>query len=67
MVNLETEELNEQPIKKFEVWWRTPMGLHNSLDVARIIAESVGMPIYMIRAVPVALTEDGTYEELLGG
>ena len=67
MIDLSEETINGKLIHDYKVWWRTPLGLHKQLDAARIVAEDIGMPIYMIRAVPVALSEDGYYEEILGG
>lgn len=50
-------------IQSWAVWWRTPSGLHQTLESAMADAATIEFPSHMIRSVPVALAEDGVYEE----
>lgn len=50
-------------IMKFEVWWRTPFGLHTNLTEATARLQDNDMPVTLALAIPVAVAED-TYEEL---
>lgn len=64
MILLETSEVNGQPILRWEVWFRTIRGLHQTLDEAREHAVLTEMPFDLIRPTPVAVAES-TYEECL--
>lgn len=66
MINMETQEMDGKPIGSWQVWFRTLLGLHKTLTEAQEAAVACDMPFYAIRAVPVALSEDGQwYEEKL--
>lgn len=52
-----------KPIVKWEVWFRTMHGLHTTREEALIWAAAEELDPMIIRAVPVAIAEDGTYEE----
>lgn len=67
LIDLERGEIilgeKKVKIKKFEVWWNSPMGLHTSFDDAKDQMRTQELPINMIvKPVPVAIAEDGTYE-----
>ena len=64
MIRLENQTLNGKAIKRFDVYFRTIRGLHTSIQEALQDAEEVGFPAEMIRAVPVAIDEDGHFEEI---
>ncbi len=60
--NVITHDGTAYPIKEWKVWWRTPSGLFQDLEAAKLDAEQSEFPVYMIRSVPVAIG-DGVYEE----
>ncbi len=66
MIDLEqgviTHDGVAHPIKKWDVWWRTPSGLFMKLASAMDNANETAFPITMIRSVVVAIGE-GVYEE----
>lgn len=58
---------NVTPIKQMAVWWFGPTGLVPSLDLALQMHEALGYEaeFYMVwKATPVAIGENGLYEEL---
>jgi hypothetical protein len=67
MIDLESKlvihEGKGYKLESWAVWWRTPNGLFQTLEAALDDAESIEFPSHMIRSVPVALAEDGVYEE----
>jgi hypothetical protein len=63
MINLETNEMDGEPIGSWVVWFRTLHGLHKTLEEAQLAAVAAEMPFYMIRPVPVALSPDGKWYE----
>lgn len=69
MINLKdrTIQIRDKvyPIIKFDVWFRTPVGLTADLELAvRRCEECDFDPIMTIVAVPVAVGPDSIYEEL---
>lgn len=66
MIDLEqgviTHDGVAHPITKWAVWWRTPSGLFQDLEAAKLDANDTEFPITMIRSIPVAIG-DGVYEE----
>jgi len=62
-IDLAMGTVNNKPIVRWEVWWRTVVGLHKKLDDALTAAILEEMPPMMIKAVPVAVADDGDYEE----
>lgn len=52
------------PVARCEVWWRTPLGLHTTLDDALAACKPLEMdPRFSVVPVAVAVAEDGTHEE----
>lgn len=69
MIDFETKTMilhnQREDIKTFEVWFRTPFGLHTNLDQALKCLEGRDMePQLTIVAVPVAISDSGKYEEM---
>lgn len=52
----------EKPIVKWAVWFWTMKGYHPTLQDALKAAAEIEMPPEMIRPVPVAITEDTSWE-----
>ncbi len=63
MIDKAKNELNGKPIAQWVVWFRTYQGLFKTQMAAAISADATDLPPEMIRPIPVALTEDGEYEE----
>ena len=64
MYNLVEEKINNEPILKYEVWFTTPSGLWTTAAEACTWCISRDLdPYFNVKAVPVALTENG-YEVL---
>lgn len=63
MILLDHNTLDGKPIVRWEVWWRSPDGLHKTLDEALMSAMAAEMPPQLLKSVPVAIAEDGSYEE----
>lgn len=61
MINYERETITLQgktePILRWEVWWVTPEGLHQTLAEARVSADSCGIPYTAIQVAPAAVGE----------
>lgn len=55
--------LNNRPIVLWTVWFRTYQGLFKTQAEAAASAEATDLPPEMIRPIPVALDEEGNYEE----
>ena len=54
-----------EPIQRFEVWFRTPMGLCTSIEKLNEVCKANDwLPYLMAVAVPVAISET-LYEELV--
>lgn len=72
MINYDKQQLEldgkELPIKNFQVWWLGPTGLVLDLTTALRTHELLQLsdtPFYMAwKAIPVAVAENGLYEEL---
>lgn len=56
------------PIKAYVVWWLGPIGYVFDLNAVKKQCDTLSIPIEQLhlafKAVPIALAEDGTYEEL---
>jgi hypothetical protein len=54
------------PIQAWQVWWRTPFGLHRGLgDAVAAVREGEMDPRHTVVPVAVAVGDDGTtYEEM---
>lgn len=68
MVNLATSTISLgsviEPIKQFDCWFRTPMGLHSTLDDAKKTCEENEWEINAV-IVPIPMAIGSTlYEEL---
>lgn len=72
MINFEKGVLildgQETPIKDEKVWWLGPTGLVTSRTMALEVHKALGMvdtPFFMAwKAIPVAIGENGQYEEI---
>ena len=54
-----------EPIREFEVWFRTPSGLFVTLDEAREHCAALDLDLaFNIAPVTVAVCDDGCYEEI---
>lgn len=62
--NVITHDGVAHKITRWDVWWRTPSGLFQNLEAAKLDAEQLEFPLNMLRAVPVAIGH-GVYEEKL--
>lgn len=67
MINLEQNTISyvngdSVPIRRYEVWYMTPLGLFNDREAAIIEIKKVDFPVHVIRPVAVAIAEDGMYE-----
>lgn len=60
---------NVYPIKNFQVWWLGPLGLVPTLELAeqshKILEIQEDTPFHLMwKAIPVAVSDNGVYEEL---
>lgn len=66
MIDIERREIRNQGkivrLVRWEVWFWTMEGLWNDLDSALASAIRIEFPVEMIRTIPVAIGEDGSYE-----
>lgn len=66
MILLETGEIRwgerVTSIVRWEVWFQTVKGMHPTLGEALEMAALADMPADLIRAIPVAIGEDGAVE-----
>lgn len=70
MINLESKtiQIGEKPypIVRFEVWFRTPVGLTSDIDLAIKRCQELDLdPRLCIVATSVAIATDSIYEELI--
>jgi hypothetical protein len=68
MINIDTMEMGTtgtpKKIKAFEVWWRSPVGLHAHLEFAKQHCIACDLdPVRCLVPVVVATAVDGDYEE----
>lgn len=63
MIDKAKNTLNGKPIQEWVVWFRTYQGLFRTQKAAADSAEATELPAEMIRPIPVAITENGDYEE----
>lgn len=45
-----------------EVWFVTPLGMHQSIAEAIKLVEENELPLTTIKAIPIAVAKDGIYE-----
>jgi hypothetical protein len=70
MIDLEAKTMGltnrRIPIKEFAIWWRTPLGLTDDLDLAIKRSNECDFdPNRMVIPVVVALSDTGDYEEFV--
>lgn len=63
MIDKRMNTLNGQPITQWVVWFRTYEGLFKTPEEAAESASRTELPPELIKAVPVALDDNGNYEE----